>query len=881
MCYGVAGGRAETYVAVPNRRGVDENVLIGVNIEVALETVKTLENKEKLDVKKFIEHLTHFDPAHYLPPEILLSVFSYLSPEHLLTASTVSRAWRARTQDEKLWRACFAREGWVLDRDRVEAFEKFAERQGKKIAETLIQHGLREADVPNLERRESRKRRRNEAFSEGEAGTAARDLDGAADESPNDGAVIEVDDSENMEGVENGSTAESNATIRATSGAAPLTNMNASEVFANLDRSYSFDSVNFPDISFPTTSADLTLAPRPFQPDNNKISWPYLYKQRRRLEHNWEKNHHKMFQLPHPEHPEEGHAECVYTIQHTATTLVSGSRDKTIRIWDLNTCRLKREPLTGHEASVLCLQFDERPEQDIIVSGGSDSYVIIWKYSTGEIMKKITHAHGESVLNLRFDDRYIVTCSKDKTIKLWNRFALARDSDLIPTQVLPWFSESMETSTMIPAFTLLSTLRGHHAAVNAVMIHGTTIVSASGDRTIKAWDLHTGQPKKTYAGHTKGIACVQFDGRRIVSGSSDNTVRVFDAEQQAEVACLTGHNNLVRTVQARFGDLGITTDEELEEEARIADRNFLRALSQGMQPAIASRRTLRNAGSSRPEDMLALGARVPPGGGGSRWAKIVSGSYDESVILWKRDKNGNWCEKYRLHQNSMHRNLRRRVVQPPALGPPMQHPGPAGGVHTALAAAQGHLAQVNALLQQQQQQQQQGGAGVNNGGSLLQHGQIGTLVAAQAQLAQVNALLAQQPQPQHQQAQHQNNNQDGQQAANANAQSAGPAHHQHQTNQTNTNTTTNTHTTVNGIPAGNQAGPAGNHNQAPTPNTVAPAQQAAAAQAVRGESMRVFKLQFDARRIICCSQNKIIVGWDFANGDCELERIGEWSLETA
>jgi F-box and WD-40 domain protein 1/11 len=30
---------------------------------------------------------------------------------------------------------------------------------------------------------------------------------------------------------------------------------------------------------------------------------------------------------------------------------------------------------------------------------------------------------------------------------------------------------------------------------------------------------------------------------------------------------------------------------------------------------------------------------------------------------------------------------------------------------------------------------------------------------------------------------------------------------------------------------------------------------------------RVFKLQFDARRIICCSQTSIIVGWDFANGD--------------
>jgi len=30
---------------------------------------------------------------------------------------------------------------------------------------------------------------------------------------------------------------------------------------------------------------------------------------------------------------------------------------------------------------------------------------------------------------------------------------------------------------------------------------------------------------------------------------------------------------------------------------------------------------------------------------------------------------------------------------------------------------------------------------------------------------------------------------------------------------------------------------------------------------------RVFKLQFDARRVICCSQTTVIVGWDFANND--------------
>ena len=39
---------------------------------------------------------------------------------------------------------------------------------------------------------------------------------------------------------------------------------------------------------------------------------------------------------------------------------------------------------------------------------------------------------------------------------------------------------------------------------------------------------------------------------------------------------------------------------------------------------------------------------------------------------------------------------------------------------------------------------------------------------------------------------------------------------------------------------------------------------------------RIFKLQFDARRIICCSQTSTIVGWDFCNGDPELEEASRF-----
>lgn len=37
------------------------------------------------------------------------------------------------------------------------------------------------------------------------------------------------------------------------------------------------------------------------------------------------------------------------------------------------------------------------------------------------------------------------------------------------------------------------------------------------------------------------------------------------------------------------------------------------------------------------------------------------------------------------------------------------------------------------------------------------------------------------------------------------------------------------------------------------------------------QNLRVFRLQFDARKLVCCSQDSRIIGWDFANGDPDIE----------
>lgn len=83
----------------------------------------------------------------------------------------------------------------------------------------------------------------------------------------------------------------------------------------------------------------------------------------------------------------------------------------------------------------------------------------MWDVNAGEMLNTLIH-HCEAVLHLRFNNGMMVTCSKDRSIAVWDM--------AFPTDI-----------------TLRRVLVGHRAAVNVVDFDDKYIVSASGDRTIK------------------------------------------------------------------------------------------------------------------------------------------------------------------------------------------------------------------------------------------------------------------------------------------------------------------------------------------------------------------------------------------------------------
>lgn len=119
-------------------------------------------------------------------------------------------------------------------------------------------------------------------------------------------------------------------------------------------------------------------------------------------------------------------------------------------------------------------------------------------------------------------------------------------------------------------------LIGHTSIVYGGQVHGHTfvckcadvshacrLVSWGEDRTIRVWDLRTGECVRVLVGHTNTVHPAVYDGARIVSAGADGTLRVWRDNycehilrgHAHEVSCVKisdAHPNIVVSCDIRF-----------------------------------------------------------------------------------------------------------------------------------------------------------------------------------------------------------------------------------------------------------------------------------------------------------------------------------------
>jgi platelet-activating factor acetylhydrolase IB subunit alpha len=99
--------------------------------------------------------------------------------------------------------------------------------------------------------------------------------------------------------------------------------------------------------------------------------------------------------------------------------VVSASRDKTIKIWDVfgSSCI---HTIIGHDNWVRALVV--HPNGKYIISSSDDKSIRVWELKTGRCVKKITDSHDKFVVSLAINYKFplLASGSNDQTIKIWD-----------------------------------------------------------------------------------------------------------------------------------------------------------------------------------------------------------------------------------------------------------------------------------------------------------------------------------------------------------------------------------------------------------------------------------------------------------------------------
>jgi len=95
-------------------------------------------------------------------------------------------------------------------------------------------------------------------------------------------------------------------------------------------------------------------------------------------------------------------------------TAISGSRDTTLRIWDIEK-GVCLNILVGHQASVRCLEI----WGDLVVSGSYDTTAKVWSISQGTSLMTL-QGHFSQIYAIAFDGDRIATGSLDTSVRIWD-----------------------------------------------------------------------------------------------------------------------------------------------------------------------------------------------------------------------------------------------------------------------------------------------------------------------------------------------------------------------------------------------------------------------------------------------------------------------------
>jgi division protein 1 len=223
----------------------------------------------------------------------------------------------------------------------------------------------------------------------------------------------------------------------------------------------------------------------------------------------------------------EGHTGGVSCLMFDDEWLISGSSDKTIRQWDMQTglcvsvLQTSQWMEVEEHADVLIYgdhqrDWDQTKQtievyhiggavgcvnfwQHALASGYADGIIRLWDLRSGQCHRQLKE-HTGSVTCLKFDDRIIVSGSVDKTVKVWD----LRNGSVLQTISVDGSVSELDMDTR------------------------TIVVARSNHREMAVYSRSSGELYDLEVGHAKSVRCLKMVNQWGVSGGLDGTLCLWD-----------------------------------------------------------------------------------------------------------------------------------------------------------------------------------------------------------------------------------------------------------------------------------------------------------------------------------------------------------------
>ncbi len=284
-------------------------------------------------------------------------------------------------------------------------------------------------------------------------------------------------------------------------------------------------------------------------------------------------------------------------ISSNAKWVVTGSDDKSAILWDATNGRLFRK-LEAHQAEVTAVAFS--PNDALLATGDTKGHVKLWNVEEGRVIANLDgHSRRISAIRFSWDGTSVLTASGDNTVGQWD---VASGQEL--TGLILKHPDAVLAMQNVPG--------------------GDLVVTSCADQRLRVWDAKTARVTQTFGPFPGNIfsLSVSEDGKRLLIANSDErTVRLWDLTSGQEIETPQPNGKLGPLVDLKLkgGLLWSTTFVPGSDDILTVG---------GSDSRLWDVKTGREKMSFSPHGAVAS-ARFS-----SRGDLVVTGSWDNSAKIW-------------------------------------------------------------------------------------------------------------------------------------------------------------------------------------------------------------------------------------------------------